>query len=80
MTPAGTRPAVLFDIDGTLVDSNYLHVYAWCRAFHEADVEVEASDVLELEEATPPGDVDGASSTKPPLRTRVSASDPGEIP
>ena len=42
MTPAGTRPAVLFDIDGTLVDSNYLHVYAWCRAFHEADVEVEA--------------------------------------
>jgi HAD superfamily hydrolase (TIGR01509 family) len=33
---------VLFDIDGTLVDSNYLHVYAWCRAFHEADVEVEA--------------------------------------
>jgi HAD superfamily hydrolase (TIGR01509 family) len=33
---------VLFDIDGTLVDSNYLHVYAWCRAFHDKDVEVEA--------------------------------------
>ncbi|BDI22581.1 HAD family hydrolase [Herbiconiux sp. L3-i23] len=25
--------AVLFDIDGTLVDSNYLHVDAWMRAF-----------------------------------------------
>ncbi|MDQ1513460.1 MAG: hypothetical protein QOC59_1302 [Microbacteriaceae bacterium] len=30
------RPqAVLFDIDGTLVDSNYLHVDAWSRAFAE---------------------------------------------
>jgi HAD superfamily hydrolase (TIGR01509 family) len=25
--------AVLFDVDGTLVDSNYLHVDAWTRAF-----------------------------------------------
>lgn len=25
--------AVLFDVDGTLVDSNYLHVDAWVRAF-----------------------------------------------
>ena len=24
---------MLFDVDGTLVDSNYLHVYAWTRAF-----------------------------------------------
>lgn len=30
------RGAVLFDIDGTLVDSNYLHVLAWAEAFHEA--------------------------------------------
>lgn len=29
------RPAVLFDIDGTLVDSNYLHAFTWTRAFHE---------------------------------------------
>jgi len=36
------RPAVLFDIDGTLVDSNYLHVHAWQRAFHEAGLPVEA--------------------------------------
>ena len=33
---------MLFDIDGTLVDSNYLHVQAWYRAFSDADVEVEA--------------------------------------
>ena len=26
-------PAILFDIDGTLIDSNYYHVVAWHRAF-----------------------------------------------
>lgn len=30
---SGTTTAVLFDIDGTLIDSNYLHVDAWGRAF-----------------------------------------------
>lgn len=35
-------PAVLFDVDGTLVDSNYLHVHAWIRAFGEAGVPVDA--------------------------------------
>ena len=30
-----TLTAVLFDIDGTLVDSNYLHVDAWSRAFED---------------------------------------------
>ncbi|MET0806926.1 MAG: HAD family hydrolase [Lacisediminihabitans sp.] len=30
-----TNPAVLFDIDGTLVDSNYAHVAAWSRALEE---------------------------------------------
>lgn len=34
--------AVLFDIDGTLVDSNYLHVIAWLRAFHEVNHPVDA--------------------------------------
>lgn len=29
--------AVLFDIDGTLVDTNYLHVLAWRRVFLEHD-------------------------------------------
>src|SRR5215212_2122710 len=28
-----TPLAVVFDVDGTLVDSNYLHVVAWSRAF-----------------------------------------------
>ncbi|MBW8870774.1 MAG: HAD family hydrolase [Leifsonia sp.] len=30
-----TISAVLFDVDGTLVDSNFLHVDAWSRAFAE---------------------------------------------
>jgi HAD superfamily hydrolase (TIGR01509 family) len=34
--------AVLFDIDGTLVDSNYLHIDAWHRAFQTLGVDVEA--------------------------------------
>ena len=34
--------SVLFDIDGTLVDSNYLHVDAWHRAFQTLGVDVEA--------------------------------------
>ena len=33
---------MLFDIDGTLVDSNYLHIHAWCRAFAEVGVGVES--------------------------------------
>ncbi|MGV0836428.1 HAD family hydrolase [Mycolicibacterium thermoresistibile] len=40
--PDQSRPAVLFDIDGTLVDSNYLHVQAWHRAFLAAGIDVEA--------------------------------------
>ncbi len=36
------EPAVLFDIDGTLLDSNYLHVHAWCRAFSEVGIGVES--------------------------------------
>jgi HAD superfamily hydrolase (TIGR01509 family) len=35
-------PAVLFDVDGTLIDSNYLHVYAWQRAFDSEDISVAA--------------------------------------
>ena len=32
--------AVLFDIDGTLVDSNYVHVDTWSRAFADAGTTV----------------------------------------
>jgi HAD superfamily hydrolase (TIGR01509 family) len=38
---ASRSPAVLFDIDGTLVDSNYLHVHAWARAFHDVGIAAE---------------------------------------
>ncbi|MGN6325582.1 HAD family hydrolase [Pseudolysinimonas sp.] len=34
--------AVLFDIDGTLVDSNYLHIDAWHRAFADLGAPVDA--------------------------------------
>lgn len=37
-----TTAAVLFDIDGTLVDSNYLHIHAWHQAFGELDMNVES--------------------------------------
>ena len=30
------RPGVLFDVDGTLLDTNYLHVLAWWQAFRDA--------------------------------------------
>lgn len=41
VTTKDKQPAVLFDVDGTLIDSNYLHVYAWQRAFGELDMAVE---------------------------------------
>ena len=37
-----SAPAVLFDIDGTLVDSNYLHVHAWQRAFTETGLQIQS--------------------------------------
>ena len=33
MSSPRTAPAVLFDVDGTLTDTNYLHTLAWRRAF-----------------------------------------------
>jgi membrane protein len=41
------RPAILFDIDGTLVDSNEAHVDAWCRAFSAEGVEIGRSEIRE---------------------------------
>ncbi|MGI8563641.1 MAG: HAD family hydrolase [Candidatus Dormibacter sp.] len=35
------RCGVIFDVDGTLVDSTYLHTLAWARTFREAGREVE---------------------------------------
>jgi HAD superfamily hydrolase (TIGR01509 family) len=33
---SSTNAGVLFDVDGTLLDTNYLHVLAWWRAFRDA--------------------------------------------
>lgn len=41
-TPESSPGAVLLDIDGTLVDSNYLHVHAWVQAFADVDRPVDA--------------------------------------
>jgi HAD superfamily hydrolase (TIGR01509 family) len=30
-----SRPAILFDVDGTLVDTNWFHTVAWWRAFRD---------------------------------------------
>ena len=38
--PPSRRTAVLFDIDGTLTDTNYLHAIAWRRAFVDAGEDV----------------------------------------
>lgn len=35
--PADLQPGVLFDLDGTLVDTNYLHALAWSRALRDVD-------------------------------------------
>lgn len=39
-THHSTTPAVLFDLDGTLMDSNYEHVATWRLALRHAGVEV----------------------------------------
>lgn len=36
---------ILFDVDGTLVDSNYLHTVAWWQAFRRMDHDVPMSEV-----------------------------------
>src|ERR1700710_917990 len=39
------HPAVLFDIDGTLVDTNYFRAVAWFRAFSQMGYQVAMVDV-----------------------------------
>ena len=34
--------AMIFDLDGTLIDTVYAHVFAWQRAFAEADMGIDA--------------------------------------
>lgn len=46
MTDATSPPAaVLFDVDGTLLDTNYLHVMAWWESFLQAGEQVSCFDV-----------------------------------
>jgi HAD superfamily hydrolase (TIGR01549 family) len=35
-----TRPAVLFDLDGTLLDTNWFHTVSWWQAFQEAGEDI----------------------------------------
>jgi phosphoglycolate phosphatase-like HAD superfamily hydrolase len=37
--------AVLFDVDGTLVDTNYLHVVTWWQAFAQGGHHVPMADI-----------------------------------
>ncbi|MGI8686810.1 MAG: HAD family hydrolase [Acidimicrobiales bacterium] len=43
-----SRPAVLFDIDGTLIDSNYFHTVAWWRALRDAGEDIAMSRIHHL--------------------------------
>ena len=36
--PGRSSPAILFDLDGTLIDSNYHHVEAWSEALRSAGI------------------------------------------
>ena len=42
---SAAKRGVLFDVDGTLVDSNYLHAVAWWQAFRRMDHDVPMSAV-----------------------------------
>jgi phosphoglycolate phosphatase-like HAD superfamily hydrolase len=39
------RGGVVFDVDGTLLDTNYLHVTAWWEAFRERGHDVQCADI-----------------------------------
>jgi beta-phosphoglucomutase-like phosphatase (HAD superfamily) len=39
------RGGVIFDVDGTLLDTNYLHVAAWWEAFTERGHDIRCADV-----------------------------------
>ena len=39
------RGGVIFDVDGTLLDTNYLHVTAWWEAFRERGHDVACADI-----------------------------------
>jgi phosphoglycolate phosphatase-like HAD superfamily hydrolase len=47
MSRLGTSPrALIFDLDGTLVDTVYAHVFAWQRAFAEVGLPIDGWRIL----------------------------------
>jgi HAD superfamily hydrolase (TIGR01509 family) len=80
-----TTPGVLLDIDGTLLDSTYLHALAWLRAFRDRGHDVTSAEVhraigLGDEHLVPhllghddPGCADGHSEHFAALREEVRA-------
>ena len=44
-TGHGERGCAVFDVDGTLLDTNYLHVAAWWEAFREHGLDVRSADI-----------------------------------
>ena len=42
------RAGALLDVDGTLVDTNHLHVVAWCRAFRRTGYDLPMHRIHEL--------------------------------
>ena len=42
---SGSVTTALFDVDGTLVDSNYLHAVTWWEAFEQAGYQVPMADI-----------------------------------
>jgi HAD superfamily hydrolase (TIGR01509 family) len=40
-----TRPGILFDVDGTLVDTTYLHTTSWWQALRQHDLDVPMAEI-----------------------------------
>ncbi|HEY6747929.1 MAG TPA: HAD family hydrolase [Mycobacteriales bacterium] len=80
-----TNAGVLFDIDGTLLDTNYLHVLAWWQAFRDHDhpvsmwtlhraIGIGSEELVERVLGRPDEDVVQAHSERyEPLRDQVTA-------
>lgn len=39
------KRGVLFDVDGTLIDSSYFHAFAWWQAFRREGLDIQVSDI-----------------------------------
>ena len=43
--PGGQRRGVLFDVDGTLIDSSYVHTLAWWGAFRQYGYDIPMASI-----------------------------------